>query len=381
VPYWSIDLLYGFGFLLCSTPVRVDRHALRLLSVQLVCVAFFVLLPLRFSLDKPITDGMFGQLFDALASFDQPYNQAPSLHIALLVVIWQLFRGASTGAWRVAVDAWALLITISVLTTYQHHFIDIPTGALAGLFGLWLWPDRGASPLRGRAPLSRRGHRLALAYATGAALAVSACAYGGIAWIALWPATSLALVAGCYSWAGASGFQKSSEGLSLASRWLFGPYRAAAWLNSRIWTRSHPEATAIVDGLYLGRFPSRSELAGARPWAVCDLTAEFPPIPSCVQHRATLPLLDLISPDPQILIRAAHEIERLRGLEDRVLVCCALGYGRSALAVTAWLRVTGRASSVEEAAALVRAKQPHSAMHEDALEALALALESARDSA
>ena len=48
VPYWSIDLLYGLSFLLCRTRLQVDRHALRLLTAQLISVFFFLLLPLRF---------------------------------------------------------------------------------------------------------------------------------------------------------------------------------------------------------------------------------------------------------------------------------------------------------------------------------------------
>jgi hypothetical protein len=48
-------------------------------------VTFFVLTPLRFSFEpKPETHGLAGFLFDALAGFDKPFNQAPSLHIALL---------------------------------------------------------------------------------------------------------------------------------------------------------------------------------------------------------------------------------------------------------------------------------------------------------
>ncbi|MFX7052290.1 phosphatase, partial [Acinetobacter baumannii] len=80
LPYWSIDLLYGFSFLCCRTPRETDRHALRLLTTQLIAVACFLAFPLRFAFVRPATDGLFGALFASLAAFDLPFNQAPSLH-------------------------------------------------------------------------------------------------------------------------------------------------------------------------------------------------------------------------------------------------------------------------------------------------------------
>ena len=147
IPYWSIDLLYGLSFLLCRDKQQVDRHALRLLTTQIVSVSCFLLFPLHFSFERPAVDGFFGAMFDALMGFDKPYNQAPSLHIGLLVIIWARFAAATPRSYRWLVHAWTALIALSVLTTYQHHFVDIPTGALVGFLCLWLWPDSGRPPL------------------------------------------------------------------------------------------------------------------------------------------------------------------------------------------------------------------------------------------
>ena len=141
VPYWSIDLFYAVSFFLCRQRLELDRHALRLFSAQLIAVSCFLLWPLRFSFERPQIGGVFGWLFDVLLGFDKPFNQAPSLHIVLLIVLWVKFAQYLHGVWRWVLHAWALLIGVSVLTTFQHHFIDIPTGLLAGWLCVWLRPE------------------------------------------------------------------------------------------------------------------------------------------------------------------------------------------------------------------------------------------------
>ena len=75
-----------------------------------------------------------GLLFDLLVAVDLPYNRAPSLHIGVLVILWARFAPRLSGGWLLVLHAWFGAIGISVLTTFQHHVIDIPAGlAVASL--------------------------------------------------------------------------------------------------------------------------------------------------------------------------------------------------------------------------------------------------------
>ena len=362
VPYWTIDLLYGFSLLLPNTRHELKRHALRLLSAQVIAVSCFLIWPLRFTFERPELDGVFGWLFAVLAGFDKPFNQAPSLHIALLVILWVIYQRHSQGVWRWLVHGWFALIGISVLTTYQHHFIDLPTGALAGWLCVWLWPLEHPSPLRGlRLAKDSKRWRLALRYFLGAAIfAIPAFGWGG-GWLWLiWPAVALLLVALNYAVLGADGFQKRADGrLSPAARWLFAPYTAAAWINSRLWTYKHPQPNEVVDNVWLGRLPDGDQLQPFK--AIVDLCAELPLNPQGRAYKS-LSVLDLTAPSAEQCLAAAQAIEQLRQ-QGPLLVCCALGYSRSATAVAAWLLHSGRATSVDAAVAIIRAARPRVVLH------------------
>lgn len=362
LPYWSIDLLYGFSFLCCRGKQQVDRHALRLLTAQIISVVCFVFFPLCFSFERPESTGMAGMLFAALTSFDKPYNQAPSLHIGLLVLIWfQFARLRTHPAIKALIHGWALLIAVSVLTTWQHHFIDVPTGAAVGFLCLWLWPEEGTSPLRAALTTCPRRRMLAGRYLVGAAvlLVVAIIGGGGLLWLA-WPALSLSVVAVNYAWAGATGFQKHGGRHSLAVRVLLGPYLVGAWVNSRLWTRHHPAPDPITEDVSLGRLPSSAEFCKAGCDGLLDLAVELPS-PSGVAHLAHLHWLDLTPPSAGQLLAAARHIEDLRK-RGKVLVACALGFSRSAAAVAAWLHWSGQSKNMAEAVDVVRGRRPQIVM-------------------
>jgi membrane-associated phospholipid phosphatase len=149
IPYWSTHVLFAVSFYVCRNRAELDNHAKRLLAAQIIAVACFIVFPLRISFARPQTTGEFGFLFDLLATLDMPFNQAPSLHVAMTIILFDLYA-RTLPRWMLPVTAvWSLLVAASVLTTYQHHFIDIPTGILLGLLCVWMWPAEGRNRLAG----------------------------------------------------------------------------------------------------------------------------------------------------------------------------------------------------------------------------------------
>lgn len=379
VPYWSINLFYGLSLFLCRTRDELHAHGRRLLTAQLVAVSCFLLFPLGFTFVRPDSDGIPGLFFAALNGFDKPFNQAPSLHIALLVILWDLYRRLMSRSWHWLLHGWSLLIAVSVLTTYQHHFVDIPTGALLGLLCLWLWPLDAPSPLRtARIADDPSRRRLALYYAIGAAACFAmagfgAATFGGIALWLCWPGVALLMVALHYAVFGVEGFQKEADGrIAHATRWLLAPHRLGAWINSRLWTRREPPAATIAQRVQLGRMPTAGQARALGIVRIVDVSAELS-APAGIPVRC-VPMLDLIAPTAVQLTAAAEAIEtQLAAGDGDVLVCCALGYSRSAAAVAAWLLHTGRAERVDEAVERIRRARPQlvlRAAHRQALSSL-----------
>lgn len=369
VPYWTTNLFYAASIFLCRSRDELDTQARRLLTAQIIAITCFILFPLKFSWPKPDVTGFAGFFYEALGAFDRPFNQAPSLHVALTVILAAFYFRLLPPAGRWIFAGWSALVVVSVLTTYQHHFIDIPAGFALGLACVWLWPfDAPRRALEWRPASDPRRVGLALKYTLAAALAAVVAAWiGGVALWLFWLALSLALVALAYIGPGAALFDKSGDGrMGWPARILLAPYLVGAWINSRAWTARDAASIEIADGVYVGRFPSRREASQFA--AIIDLTAEFHR-PAPEGRWASFPMLDLVAPEPATLRAAASAIEDARA-SGPVLVCCALGYGRSVASVATWLVRGGRAASVEEALTLLRAKRPRLVLKPDQIAAI-----------
>src|SRR3972149_4843778 len=178
IPYMSIDFFFAGSTFLCRTREDLQTLARRIVFAILISAAGFLLFPLRFAFGRPEVTGGLSAIFGLLAAFDQPYNLVPSLHISLLAVIWPVYHRHTTGLLRSAINSWFVLVGLSTVFTYQHHVIDVLSGALVALACFYLFPDREDSdPRRAPPPPNLKG-------AAGCALPAApapplACAPGG----------------------------------------------------------------------------------------------------------------------------------------------------------------------------------------------------------
>ena len=315
LPYWSLNLMYAAAFFLCRDTREQNRYVARLVLAQIVATTCFMLFPLHFGWPKPPTDGLWGVMFDSLVAFDLPYNQSPSLHIALSIIVgafyWTRFPKI-----RLPILLWQSLIALSVLTTYQHHFIDVPTGALLGWLVLWAIPQHGVSPFRRRSlsvaePDSQTGRlktseasfceakmseanfaktsevsfcedktnntdfreaktfpetrsreiKIAMLYLAGAVLSALPSLFGGVWLWMLWVSVSLLMVAFAYLTGNAAVFQKQADGrLSAAAMVLLLPYLVGVRLNMAYWLRGKAKTARVRDDVLIGSISGVAEI-------------------------------------------------------------------------------------------------------------------------
>jgi hypothetical protein len=106
------------------------------------CAIVFVLFPTSFprelfplgALDSPSLRELA-----RLRAADSPSNCLPSLHVALAWGIALTFAASfpERRLVHLAAIAWALIISVTTITTKQHFVIDVPSGAAVGVFAWW----------------------------------------------------------------------------------------------------------------------------------------------------------------------------------------------------------------------------------------------------
>ena len=132
IPYISLYPMVILTFLLPQTHLELRVLLLRSFVIIFFSIAIFLLFPLQFAFTKPQTDS-FSWFITAIEMVDYPYNQAPSLHVSFSVMLWfSLADRVSSWFIKLLLALWFATIATSTLFVYQHHFIDVISGALVG---------------------------------------------------------------------------------------------------------------------------------------------------------------------------------------------------------------------------------------------------------
>jgi protein phosphatase len=104
--------------------------------------------------------------------------------------------------------------------------------------------------------------------------------------------------------------------------------------------------------------------------AVLDLSAEFSEAKRFREiHYRNIPVLDLTAPTQAQLVEMSEFIGN-HSRNGAVYVHCKIGYSRSAVAVAAYLIVSGKVKSTEEAFAMIRRVRPSVVIRPEVLSAL-----------
>ena len=171
-------------------------------------------------------------------------------------------------------------------------------------------------------------------------------------------------VALAYGFSNPKIFLKRLDGrISWLSFPLFWPFHALNFLSFGLFRLSQKEndCDEIAKNVLLGRRFSADEtrkIAALNLYAVLDLTAEFGEIAALqnLNYRC-IPVLDLGAPTAEELRESAKWIAT-QAEQGQVYVHCALGHGRSATFVAAYLLHCGQSKTADAAVNYIAARRP-----------------------
>jgi hypothetical protein len=188
-----------------------------------------------------------------------------------------------------------------------------------------------------------------------------------VAWNA---ALAFALVAIAYLGAGTAILLKRADGTRSLLGWpLLWPYFLLCGFSFWLYrvTGREPAFAQVVPNLYLGRrlTPREVRQVTAIGWqAVLDLAVEFAEVRVLrrLSGYRSLPVLDATAPSWDQLLGAVDWLKE-QVTRGPVLVHCALGHGRSATVVVAYLLAVRRVEGIKEGLVLLRSQGRNVDLH------------------
>src|SRR5947208_5706122 len=184
---------------------------------------------------------------------------------------------------------------------------------------------------------------------------------GAIFWpwgvLFLWPTIALGIVAIAYFGAGPVVFHKARGKLPWSTRFVLAPCLLGQYLSLLYYRSQCRSWNEVTPRIWIGgKLGSRAanKALGSGVTAVLDLSAEFSEAkPFRKINYRNIPVLDLTAPSQSQLMEMSNFIGN-PSRNGAVYVHCKIGYSRSAAAVAAYLIMSGKVKTAEEAFAMIR---------------------------
>jgi membrane-associated phospholipid phosphatase/protein-tyrosine phosphatase len=334
IPYLSSGIFFIAVFFFCKTEEQLSVLSKRILFIIAVAGICYFLYPLKFSLIKSGTsDTFFKWFFQFIEITDSPYNEAPSLHIAFAFVFWSVFRVYKT-KWRTVLAIWFVLLGLATLTTYQHHLLDVITGAILAQISFIVFPLHGNS-------FQFRNFHVANYYFTGGWLSILIISllveFSHSIWlILLWPTLMLFQIGYHYQKNNVHFLKDKFGTIIWYKKVLYFPYLATYWFFWKYF-RKNKTPIEILPKMYLSSKLDMAEIQifnTNKNTLVYDFSAELEEHYS-IKNKCqyfTVPLLDIGAFDSVEIKKIVSEItSNYKHLPEdgKILIHCTMGYTRS----------------------------------------------------
>jgi membrane-associated phospholipid phosphatase len=333
IPYMSSDILFVIALMLPQKRFELRVLAVRIVLAIAISCLVFVLFPLSFSFEKPAPEH-FVWLFDLLQA-DLPYNQLPSLHISLAIIIWESMRkNISSSILKGALFIWIILIMLSTLFVYQHHFIDLPTGALVGIACVYLVPYKKYTKITEKF-MTPRHLKMSLYYIATATISII------IAFMLANPFSLLFVFLFFSMLALSIVYAFGFESMLGDQRFfiLFLPYFIGNYISWLYYKKHLPLISKFENNLYFGRYPTSDEYHMLKNNYNIDLfinLASDMKFNKYYKPDITFDLLDMTIQNPQKLEEIYKFIKENR--DKKIFIHCKFGLSRTIITLMHYLK-------------------------------------------
>ena len=134
--YTSVFLLIPVGLIWIVQSDR-GRSVVSCIILLLMHLFFFLLYPVELSRIHLQPSDTWKWCFELMWMIDAPRNCFPSLHVAVSFIV-AFFVLQRRRKWGWAFLVWAILVSLSTMTTEQHFFVDVVGGIVTSTVTFWL---------------------------------------------------------------------------------------------------------------------------------------------------------------------------------------------------------------------------------------------------